>query len=183
MTIDADTFGTFAPQTQQMSMRDRVLMLMTNGKATQYYAFLEHEARRIGNYLRTECASCIPNCQLMCYLPNLQVSWFYKGLLKGLSSKSLPLHLLTFNSEFFAHESWFKKHNIPVKHSTVLMLSKLASEQDFNWVDVLGARHHGIWLNRFSRFVEPQSLSWTSLEQPGMQESSYSSFMQYLHEH
>jgi hypothetical protein len=183
MTIDADTFSTFEPAAQGMSIRDRVLMLMQNGKAQAYFAFLAREAQAIGNYVRTECVSRIPRCQLMCYLPNLQVSWFYKGLCKGLARVDAPLHLLTFNSEFFAHESWFKKHNIPVKHSTVLMLCKLASEQDFNWVDLLGARHHGLWLNRFSQFVEPKAIGWTSLEQPMMQESSYSAFMKHLHEH
>ncbi|MFA6264055.1 MAG: hypothetical protein WCW33_06520 [Candidatus Babeliales bacterium] len=183
MTIDADTFSTFEPMTKDTSIRDRVLMLMQKGKAQAYFAFLEREARAIGNYVRAECASRIPQCQLMCYLPNLQVSWFYKGLCKGLARVDAPLHLLTFNSEFFAHESWFKKYNIPVKHSTVLMLCKLTSEQDFNWVDLLGARHHGLWFNRFSHFVEPKPVGWTSLEQPMMPESSYSVFMKYLHEH
>jgi hypothetical protein len=183
MTIDADTFSRFDQQAQNLSVRDRVLRLTGHGKAKKYFNFLEGDAYKIGTYLNTECVRCIPNCQLMCYLPNVQVSWFYKGLYRGLSQAKRPLHILTFNSEFFAHESWFKRNKIPIKHSTVLMLSKLTSEQDFNLVDVLISRHHGLWLNRFSRFVEPASRDWTSLEQPAIPESSYPAFMKYLHEH
>ena len=188
MTIDAETFNTFAQQKKGVvkidaGVRDRVLALMEQGVAQRYWGFLENRARLIGSYLRSKCSACIPHCQFMCYVPNLQISWFYKGLYQGLSQTQSPLHLLTFNNEFFAHAPWFKKHKINAHHSTVLMLAKIASEDDFSRVSMLGAHHHGIWFNRFSRFVEPKSSGWVSIEQPGIAESSYPAFMKYLHAH
>jgi len=188
MTIDAETFNAFAQQKKittktDAGVRDRVLALMEHNKAQQFFGFLEDKACSIGRYLHTACSACIPHCQFMCYLPSIQISWFYKGLYRGLSQTDEPLHLLTFNNEFFAHAAWFKKHHINAYHSTVLMLAKIASEDDFSRVSIVGAHHHGIWLNRFSRFVEPKSTGWVSIEQPGVDASSYPEFMKYLHAH
>ncbi len=186
MGFDAYTFNRFA-QSQRLMMpsvalRDRPLVLMQKQLGQRYFNFLEQHAAMVGATMQRNFMRLIPRCQIMCYMPNVHISWFYKGLCKGLSAGKRPLHLLTFNSEFFAHEGWFKSNHIPATHASVLLLSKVRDHDDFPMIDYLLTRHQGIWLNRFSRFVEPKAKDWTSVEQPGMSEGTYSHFMDYMRE-
>lgn len=184
MGFDNQTFSKFEKKMKlswgTVALRDRVLKLMKARLCNDYFKFLEDEAQGIGSNMQQAFIKLIPGCHIVCYLPHVNVSWFYKGLYKGLSKKNYPLHLLTFNSEFFAHEKWFKKYHINAYHSSVLLLSKLEHEHDFSWVDYVLNNHHGVWLNRFSRFTEPKAADWTSVEQPRMHENLYPTFMQYL---
>ncbi len=185
MGFDALTFNRYA-QTMKLpwksvALRDRPLMLMEANRTTSYFTFLEQQAASIGRDIHDRCQRLIPECQFMCYLPQINVSWFYKGLYKGLTIDGAPLHLLTFNSEFFAHKEWFDRNRIPVYHSSVLMLSKVREPQDFTWVEEILSRNPSVWFNRFSRFIEPQTQgNWMSIEQPGMKEDQYPEFMKYL---
>lgn len=113
----------------------------------------------------------------MCYTPNILVSWFYKGFFKGLSKNNAPLDLMTFNAEFKAHRPWFTRNSINVHHDSVLLLSKIATLNDTKQVGDILKRHHGIWLNRFSRFAEPKTKAWTSVEQPALPEYQYSDLL------
>lgn len=186
MGFDDQTFKKFVDQAhlgwKDVAIRDRSLLLMRNKQGGAYFRFLEQESEKIGLKMQQHFLKAIPNCQIICYMPHLSTSWFYKGLCKGLGKKNHPLQLLTFNSEFFAHEGWFKKHKINAYHASVLMLSKLEQESDFQWVDYVLDHHHGIWLNRFSRFSEPKARDWTSIEQPRMPEGLNPKFMDYLRE-
>ncbi len=186
MGFDAGTFSKFVQARRlpwnSVALRDRILLLLQHSQAGSYFNFLEQQAESIGNSIAYHCKRLIPRCSIMCYLPNLSVSWFYKGLFKGLTNGKQPLYLLTFNSEFCSHEEWFKKNRIPAYHSSVLLLAKVGGEQDFEWVDYLLQHNHGLWLNRFSRFVEPKLRDWTSVEQPAMPEECYEDFMTYLQE-
>lgn len=186
MGFEDQTFKKFIKQMRfdwgDVALRDRPLMLMKRRSGGAYFRFLEQESERIGARMQQHFLKAIPDCQIMCYMPHVNVSWFYKGLYKGLGRNQHPLQLLTFNSEFFAHEAWFKRHRINAYHSSVLMLSKLNDANDFSWVDYVLNHHHGVWLNRFSRFSEPKARDWTSIEQPRMPEDLYPAFMDYMRE-
>lgn len=186
MGFDDQTFTKFNQHMrlgwEHVAVRDRSLVLMRHKLGGAYFRFLEQEAEKLGARMQRHFLKEIPHCQIMCYMPHLSVSWFYKGLCKGLGRNQYPLQLLTFNSEFFAHEDWFKRNRIVATHSSVLMLSKLEKVDDFSWVDYLLDNHHGVWLNRFSRFSEPKARDWTSIEQPRMPEELYPAFMDYLKE-
>lgn len=184
MGFDGATFQKFAssmrmPQ-DQIPLRDRSLLLMNKKMGRAYFNFLENQAADLGNLLRKNFTQLIPGCKIMCYVPNIHVSWFYKGLYKGLSSQEKPLELLTFNTEFFAHEPWFKQHKIPLYHASVLMLSKIKEPADFSLIGDVLSHHYGIWLNRFSRFVERKATDWTAVEQPSIDQAYYPAFMDYL---
>jgi hypothetical protein len=172
MGFDNYTFQRFVSQTRSawgaVAKRDRSLKLMENKEMRKYYAFLEKEAKAIGTTLKTAFAKMLPKGRIMCYMPSIQISWFYKGLIKGLTSNANPVHLLTFNSEFMAHKPWFDEQKTPVTHACVLMLSKMREVADFDLMMELYLRHKAVWFNRFSRTVEPTSWDWTNIEQLGM---------------
>jgi len=184
MGFDGYTFRQFSKKmkfvNKNIPLRDRSLILMKHKCGAKYFNFLEKKAESIGSDLKQSFDRLIPHGQIMCYLPYLMVSWFYKGLSKGLASKSRPLHLLTFNNEFIAHQEWFRQQKLPAIHSSVLMLSKIKSRDNFSWIDTILTHHHGIWLNRFSRLIERKSRDWTSIEQPAIPHEQYTKFLYHL---
>ncbi|MFA6527334.1 MAG: hypothetical protein WCT20_02830, partial [Candidatus Babeliales bacterium] len=177
MGFDGYSFNRFIKSVQTLPVHDRGLYLMNNKKTHAYYHFLERQADDLGKDLYGFFHRTIPGCAIMCYTPNILVSWFYKGLFKGLSSNNSPLHLMTFNSEFKAHRPWFKKNNINVRHDSVLLLSKITTLKDTQQMGNILKRHHGIWLNRFSRCAEPKSKDWTAIEQPALPQAQYSEML------
>ncbi len=184
MGCDGLTFNKFlkyqGAHERDVAVHDRALWLLNHKKGAAYFTFLEQQARTLGQTLRTAFVHETGSPTIMCYMPHIQISWFYKGLCQGLSTPAHPLYLLTFNSNFLDHEGWFERAKIPVYHQTVLMLSKLRTQDDFALVDYMLDYHHGLWLNRFSRFAEPKARDWTSIEQPGLPEAQYGDFMRYL---
>jgi hypothetical protein len=186
MGFEPTTFAAFVKQSnirlKLNTNTEIVSYLMQNPAiAKGYFKFLESDARVLGNDLRLYLHKKIPRCRTICYAPNVPVSWFYKGLLKGLSTTRQPLPLFTFNAEFAWHANWLKKNEIYVSHSSVLMLSKLRSLKDFAWVDEILQKHNGAWINRFSRFVENyDKKGWSFLEQTPLSEEGKASFFNYL---
>jgi hypothetical protein len=131
----------------------------------KYFSHLESEAKALGKDLKNFFNKHLPGSTVGCYAPNISVDWFYKNFYKGLSRKNRPIYLLTFNSEFSKHQSWLKKNNINTYHSGVLMLSKIKDEKDFSLFKKVLNSNHSIWINRFSRLVEPIVDNWSKLEQ------------------
>lgn len=187
MTFNGTIFNNFMKaqgQKKKISVprKDRILHLMRSQSGTRYYNFLEKEAEKIGKFLQKEFVRDLHNPLIMCYLPQINVSWFYKGLYKGLTHGSAdPLYLLTFNSAFLDHADWFAQNKIPVNHASVLLLSKIKNNDDFEMAKKLGQRHPTVWFNKFSRFVDPKGVTeWTNVEQPSIEESAYSQLAAYI---
>ncbi len=183
MTFDALSFQRFVRQLRlpwgTVALRDRPLLLMKHSKAASYYRFLEQEAEKIGTFLKKSFEHVVPQCNVMCYKPSIKTSWFYNGLIKGLTGclsnphhrlagAIKPVQLLTFNSEYMAHKPWFDQQDLPVTHSCVLMLSKIRDVSSFDWVSQLLMRHGSVWLNKFSRTIGPLPVNpndrWTDIE-------------------
>ncbi len=160
----------------------QVNALFVTRQIGSYWKFLEEEAQVLGKKMAQHFYEKIPECQIMCYLPSIMTHWFYKGFFKGLAfKKENPLHLLTFNAEYNQHRSWFVKNSIPVKHSCVLLLSKVKKPSDVSLVRSILAHHDGIWYNRFSRFAEEYNpKSWTSIEQSPMTKKEKQLFFEKL---
>jgi len=139
--------------------------LITHKQGKEYFTYLERRATKLGMQLRDFFNAHLPQGEIVCYAPNISTDWFYKGLYKGLSSKHQPLHLFTFNTAFQTHKKWLTKNDIHAYHSQVLMLSKLTTREEASKVRQILAHHDGIWINRFSRLVEPYHKDWSELEQ------------------
>ncbi len=184
MGFDRISFSRFARRHhlhyKNMSPHEKSNLLMTNKQTSQYFSFLEQDAERLGSELKRFFNKKIPHCIIACYMPNIIINWFYKGLYKGLSNARLPLQLFTFNAEFQGHKTWFEANQLAVQHSSVLMLSKIKKPNDFTLVDSVLKHHHGIWLNRFSRMIEPKVNDWATIERPVIDESYYDSFCQHI---
>ncbi|MFH0898282.1 MAG: hypothetical protein V1855_01770 [bacterium] len=163
------------------TIHDKINFLSTKKLATSYFSFLEAQAQQLGNDLRTFFTGAISDCQIGCYAPSLFPHWFYKGLWRGLSTSTRPIHLFTFNSEFNTYKKWFDENKIYAHHSGVLLLSKIMKKKDFKWVQYLFKHHNGIWLNRFSRLVERyDQKSWIHIEQTPLQKKGMDEFLRHI---
>lgn len=155
--------------------------LISNKELQKYFTFLQKEASEIGKMMKQNIEKLIPNGILACYAPNISTDWFYKGFYQGLSSQKRPIQLLTFNNEFNIHQKWLSKNKIFANHLSVLMLSKIKKQKDFWWIDKKLKNHHGIWLNKFSRFSENiNSNNGNNLEQSNMNKQDKIAFFKKL---
>ncbi|MFH1831248.1 MAG: hypothetical protein ABH827_00450 [bacterium] len=190
MGFDHPTFQKFMNQKSNskfahiaplLTVHQKTDFLTQNKLAKTYFNFLENQALKLGQELRTAFNDMIPNCVISCYSQSLFQHWFYKALWRGLSTQPSPLYLLTFNMEFNAHKNWFTDNQIYTHHSGVLMLSKIKTKQDFSKVkDILTHNKH-IWLNRFSRLVENYDpKSWVYIEQTPLQSKNKQELLLYI---
>ena len=164
-----------------MKVSEMVQLLIDKKMATQYFEFLENQAAEIGKKLKEAFDNKISNCIIACYMPNILINWFYKGLYKGLNTDTNPLHLFTFNAEYLNHQKWFDDNKINVTHSSVLLLSKITDKKSYEWINNILDHHNGVWFNRFSRLVEPKIPNdWTVIEKPQIPQDQYPDFVEYI---
>jgi hypothetical protein len=161
--------------------------LLTKQLMGSYYSFIEGRARELGLEFRKKIKKIIPRGRVCCYMPNIILDWFYKGLCRGLGTSKDPVHLLTFDCRFDLHKDILKSKKIHAVHSSVLLLSKLKSEVDFSWVDDILHKNSdqngrgGVWLNRYSRMVEDYKPNeWYTVEQSPMSDGLKMKFSSYL---
>lgn len=167
-------------KTQQMKVAEMVQFLIDKKMATKYFDFLENQAVKIGSGLRQSFNNKINNCIIACYMPNILINWFYKGLYKGLNAAEKPVHLFSFNSEYLNHQKWFDDNKINATHSSVLLLSKITDKKSYEWIKNILNNHNGVWFNRYSRLVEPKTSDWTAIEKPQIAQDQYPGFIEYI---
>jgi hypothetical protein len=137
--------------------KDRITYLLQNKQLTNYFSILEHEAQIIGQSIKDHIHKTLPDCIIAAYNINLPHSWFYKGMLAGLSSPKKPVIFASFNNDFYSHYDWLVKNNINLIHLPVILFSKLRDKKDFNLINQLAQQHDGIWFNRYSWLEQPKS--------------------------
>ncbi len=131
----------------------RITYLQQNKQFQKYIHILEDQAEHIGIWLKKELRQIAPNIIFAAYAPTLPNSWFYRGILRGLSSKSEPILYATFNTNYYQHHDWLNKQGIHLVHGAPIMLSKLKNEKNFNLIPYLKKQNHFVWYNRPSRMV------------------------------
>ncbi len=135
------------------SVKKRVAYLQKEKKFTQYFTTLKQASRKLGMMIKRYMRKQKPNLMFGAYAPTLPYSWFYCGIMAGLSSESEPLLLATFNTDHASHSRWLTNHNIHILHGSAIMLSKLQKEEDFNLIPSLLTHHNFVWYNRPSRMI------------------------------
>jgi len=150
---------------QNLSRDQRIKYLYKNDKLKDYFCVLQKEAcllgEKIGQYIKEK----LPNALIGAYMPAIPSSWFYLGILSGLSTKQEPIILATFNNNFFTHYQWLVANNIHCLHISVILLSKLKTENDFGIINNIRQKHDGVWFNRFSRLGhQHEDGKWWSVE-------------------
>ena len=143
--------------------------VLQQGALKKHFEGLRLQAAQLGKKLKEDLKKILPGAGIGCYAPNVSLDWFYQGFFKGISSAHDPLLFLTFNMLYHPYKNNLEQKGVFTEHATVLMLSKINSPADFSWINFLLTYQQGLWLNRFSRLVEPyQKNSWIGVEQTPM---------------
>ena len=135
------------------TIKNRVTYLQKNKLFHQYFTTLETASKILGNTIKQHMRTKKPNLMFGAYAPTLPYSWFYRGIMAGLSTPSEPLLLATFNTDYVSHHDWLIKHNIHLLHGSAIMLSKLKQPNDFAIISALLTHHDFVWYNRPSRMI------------------------------
>jgi len=133
------------------SVADRIAYLKKQKLFKQYFTTLSNEACSIGEHIKEQIHTIHPALRIAIYAPTLPSSWFYRGIIRGLSSKKQPLIMATFNTDYQRHSRWLEINAMHLSHGTALMMSKLESEKDFALITKLSSGHDFVWYNRPSR--------------------------------
>lgn len=139
-----------------LSFEDRIRYLLDAQKFDDYFVFLKHEAFLVGKKIKHYFNQEFPHALLAAYNIHLPHSWFYLGILAGLSSPQDPIILATFNNDFYRHYEWLQRQHIFAYHMPVLLFSKFQKKDDFNLINEFAKTHDGVWFNRISRLEEPR---------------------------
>jgi hypothetical protein len=134
-------------------LKKRVQYLQVHKKFTEYFTILERASRDVGVAVKNYMRKKIPNLLFGAYAPTLPYSWFYRGIMAGLSTPQEPLLLATFNTDYASHDAWLKSHHINILHGPAIMLSKLRTPTDLNLITSLLTHHDFVWYNHPSRMV------------------------------
>ena len=143
----------------------RVDYLKNNALFANYFTTLENAAMHLGKTIKNHVRKRVPNILIAAYAQTLPSSWFYRGIMAGLSSAQEPLILTTFNVDFYSHYHWLQEHNIHLVHGAPILLSKLDTPESFGLIDELLQSHYFVWLSRPSRMVyNNKKNQWWSAE-------------------
>ncbi len=157
------------------SVKKRVRYLQQEKKFANYFATLEHASKELGAKIKQYMRKKQPHLIFGVYAPTLPASWFYRGFLAGLSLKSEPILLATFNTDYISHHEWLADHDIHCIHGGALMLSKLKTENDFQLIPQLQTLHSFVWYNRPSRMIYEYSIEQLDSVWWGIEATSYDS--------
>ena len=87
------------------------------------------------------------------YLLNIERSWFYRGFLRGISSRQRPVIFLSFNMESHRNLCLLEQDGIYLYHASAALMGKFplsAYEKVLNDAMING---DGYWLNRVTALV------------------------------
>lgn len=136
---------------------DRIGYLMDHKQCDDYFKCLKKQASLIGKKIKDHIRRKVPHALIAIYDIHPPYSWFYTGIMAGMSSKQEPLILATFNNDFYSHASWLEKQGVYAYHLPVLLLSKFKKCSDFKIIEDLVQFHDGIWFNKISRLEESRN--------------------------
>jgi hypothetical protein len=169
------TMGFEAEPVRRFAGKAGVRSILLEHRAAEYFEFLDREAESIAASTRAAIRDALPGAIAACYAPSLSLDGFYRGLYRAWS----PLWLFTFDA--LPHRRALAERGVDARHARVLLLSKIRSRADFGLLDRTLAEHDGIWLNRFSRLVEPYDPSrWHRLEQTPLSPADRAALCEHL---
>ena len=135
------------------TINERIQYLQKHFLFRDFFKKQEKFAQALGKKLKYEMQKIIPGLLFGAYTPTLPSSWFYRGMMAGLSTPNQPLILATFNIDYISHYLWLLKNKINLLHGTAIMLSKLQKKADFSIISSSLGHHDFTWYNRPSRMI------------------------------
>ncbi len=146
---------------------ERIAYLLEHKQLAPYFQALENAATSLGQTIKNHLRARIPGLIIGAYAPTIPNSWFYRGMLRGLSVPAEPIILATFNTDGSSHYDWLEKQGVYTLNGTALLLSKFKTPHDFTLIDHALKTNSFVWFNKASRIVydkKKHEKSWWAIE-------------------
>jgi len=148
--VDADLLA----QAARLAPEQRYTWLRDRGLLDTFYLILENESEKLGRIIRQRIHAIHPKFIFGAYQAGLPYSWFYRGLMRGLSTPAMPMIWMSFQSLSGADVDRFWTRGQHMLNAAALMLGTHPIAQ---WKDVMmtGRKFHdGYWLNRYTWLLD-----------------------------
>ncbi len=128
--------------------------LRDHGLLDTYFLLLENESEKLGRMIRQRIHAINPNFIFGAYQAGLPYSWFYRGLIRGLSTPQMPMLWMAFQGQSAREVDllWGRGQHMLVAAPLMLGLHPVA---DWRQAMLAGRRDQdGYWLNRYNWLVD-----------------------------
>jgi hypothetical protein len=149
--------------------------LRDHGLLDMYFLILEGESEKLGRVMRERVHAINPKFILGAYQAGLPYSWFYRGLLRGMSTPEMPMLWMSFQGLSARDVDRFWGRGQHMLNAAALMLG-LHPVAEWDKAMLAGRKYHdGYWLNRYNWLVD-DAAGRKSIEIPeGTHEESWAS--------
>ncbi len=120
----------------------------------RYFSLLEGETEKLGRLIRRRVHAINPKFIFGAYQAGLPYTWFYRGLMRGLSTPEMPMIWMSFSTFSGADvDRWWDRGQYML-HASALMLGLHPIPEWGSVIRALCRTHDGYWLNRYNWLVD-----------------------------
>ncbi len=147
-------FPMFQDTVAELRGSARFLWLLDTGLLGWAHGVLSDEVRRRAEALLAQARTVDPNFSILVSARSLRLSWFYRGLLRGLSSPSHPVVLLTVDQGQQPVSADLESAGIFLFSLSGSHADRLsAGDAETAWYEA-GRASDGVWLPHAERYLE-----------------------------
>jgi len=142
------------PEARTLPPERRYTWLRDHAALGKYFQLLEGEAEKLGRGIRQRIHAINPKLIFGAYQAGLPYTWFYRGLMRGLSTPEMPMIWMSF-STLSADEvnRWWQRGQY-ILNASALMLGLHPIPEWENVMRALRRNHDGYWLNRYNWLID-----------------------------
>ncbi|MHC5543074.1 hypothetical protein ACYOEI_33040, partial [Singulisphaera rosea] len=139
--------ATLIPAQRYTWLRDRGLLRL-------FFLLLENESEKLGRVIRQRIHAINPRFIFGAYQAALPDMWFYRGLIRGLSTPEMPMIWMSFQVLSAADVDRFWSNGGHILNATALMLGTYPLGE-YPAAMRAGRRFHdGYWINRYNWLID-----------------------------
>ncbi len=134
----------------ELKPAERYPWLRDRGLLGFYFLQLENESEKLGRLIRRRIHAIQPDFIFGGYQAALPYSWFYRGLIRGLSTPEMPMVWMSFQVLSAPDIDRFWLKGCSILNATALMLGTFPIREYPAAMSAGRWLHDGYWINRFN---------------------------------
>jgi len=132
----------------------RYVWLRDRGLLRVFFLLLENESEKLGRLIRERIHAINPDFIFGAYQGALPDTWFYRGIIRGLSTPEMPMIWMSFQVLSAADVDRFWSRGCHILSATALMLGTFPVREYPAAMAAGRWFHDGYWINRYNWLVD-----------------------------
>jgi len=142
-----------AEKARALSVTSRLPWLVGHGLAPFAWRALEGAVADLARGVREEARALAPDLELALYVPSLQTSWFYRGLMRGWGTPERPVLVLSYDAAPAPVRDALAREGIHVRTLGGVLGVRLTARDLETALHTAGAGSDGFWLFQYRDFA------------------------------